>query len=153
ATGRVSFARADARELPFPPRSFGLVACRCLLMHLADPLLAVAEMYRVAGVGAVAVAIEPDWGTRALYPDAEALDELLRIARQSRWYGFPDLLLGRKLYALYRAAGFAEVRVQATAFSETAAERSARTDDGSSGPGRLLEQARVLVRQAGAASD
>jgi len=60
--GRVTFARADARDLPFPARSFGLVACRFLLMHLADPLVAVAEMYRVAAVGGVAVAIEPDWG-------------------------------------------------------------------------------------------
>lgn len=151
--GRVTFTRADARNLPFPARSFGLVACRFLLMHLADPLVAVAEMYRVAAVGGVAVAIEPDWGARALYPDAEALDELLRIARQSRAYGFPDLLLGRKLFALLRAAGFAEVGVRASAFSEIAADVAVGPAEQPSGPGGLLAQARALVRRSGAATD
>jgi SAM-dependent methyltransferase len=151
--GRVTFTRADARALAFPARSFGLVACRFLLMHLADPLVTVAEMYRVAAVGGVAIAIEPDWGARALYPDVEALDELMRIARQSRAYGFPDLLLGRKLFALLRAAGFAAVDVHASAFSETAADAVDSSTEQPSGPGRLLEQARALVRQSGAATD
>src|SRR5258706_15765851 len=66
--GHVTFARADARNLPFPARSFGLVACRFLLMHLADPLVAVAEMYRVAAVGGVASSLEPGWGAHSLYP-------------------------------------------------------------------------------------
>src|SRR5258708_126054 len=36
--GRVTFARADAPDLPFPVRSFGLVACRFLPIHLPYPL-------------------------------------------------------------------------------------------------------------------
>src|SRR5258707_6456326 len=64
--GRVTFTRADARNLPFPARGFGLVACRFLLMHLADPLVAVAEMYRVPAVGGVALAARPGWVARAL---------------------------------------------------------------------------------------
>src|SRR5260221_3090547 len=69
--GRVTFARADARDLPFPARSFGLFACPFLLRHLSDPLVAVAEMFRVAAGGGVAVALEPGLGARALYSDAE----------------------------------------------------------------------------------
>src|SRR5262249_59781514 len=109
-------------------------------MHQPDPLLVVAEMFRVAAVGGVALAIEPEWGARALYPNGEALAALLELARRARPYGFPDLLLGRKLFALFRAAGFVEVRVRATAFSQTADERDDTWGEEPSGPGRLLEQ-------------
>lgn len=154
--GRLTFARADAARLPYQPQTFDLVACRCLLMHQTDPLLAVAEMFRVVEVGGVALAIEPDWGARALYPDSEALAELLDLARRARPYGFPDLQLGRKLFALLRAAGFAQIRLLPAAFSETA-DDSGAPDDASeerdpilTGPARLVEQGRALLRRAGA---
>ncbi|MGZ6390788.1 MAG: class I SAM-dependent methyltransferase [Ktedonobacterales bacterium] len=158
--GRVTFARADVANLPYPARSFDLVACRCLLMHQPDPLLVAAEMYRIASVGGLALAIEPDWGARALYPDAEALADLLDLARRARPFGFPDLLLGRKLYALLRAAGFVQIRLRATAFSETADDRAfqqalAPRDAVATptGPARLLAQGRALIRGAGLADD
>lgn len=153
ASGRLTFARTDAASLPYPARAFDLIACRCLLMHQADPLLVVSEMFRVAEVGGITLAIEPDWGARALYPDAEALAELLHLARMARPYGFPDLLLGRKLYALFRAAGFVAVRLRPTTFSETADDVRGARDGGaheSPGPERLIEQGRRLLRQAGA---
>lgn len=159
--GRLILTQADAAALPFPPQSFDLVACRCLLMHQPDPLVVAAEMYRVLAVAGVALAIEPDWGARALYPDAEALAALLDLARRARPFGFPDLLFGRQLFALLRAAGFVRVRVLPTAFAETAdmlpeTESDTDTDtdpSGSIGPGRLLDQARPLLRRAGLASD
>lgn len=164
--GRVTFARADAANLPYPARSFDLVACRCLLMHQPDPLLIVAEMYRMASVGGLVLASEPDWGARALYPDGEALAELLDLARRARPFGFPDLLLGRKLYALLRAAGFVQIRLHATAFSETAddhALQQTRLSHDShdshgaapeqTGPARLLAQGRALIHSAGIADD
>jgi SAM-dependent methyltransferase len=153
----LTFVQADAQSLPFAARSFDLVVCRCLLMHLADPQAAVGEMFRVAEIGGVALAIEPDWGTKALYPDGEALDALLALARRARPYGFPDMLLGRKLYAFFRAGGFADVRVQTLASSQTAAELASAQqsveDKPTAGPGRLLEQGRALLRAAGLADD
>lgn len=147
--GRVRFERADANRLPYAARDFDLVACRCLLMHQPDPLVTVAEMFRVTTARGVALAIEPDWGARALYPDAEALDELLSLARRARPFGFPDVLLGRKLFALFRAAGYVEIRLQATAFTATADERRADPENAPPlGPGRLLEQARPLLLAA-----
>ncbi len=156
SAGRITFARADATRLPYPARSFDLVACRFLLMHQADPLIVVGEMFRVAAIGGVALAIEPDWGARALYPDGEAQLALLDLASRAHPYGFPDLLLGRKLYALLRAVGFADMRVRATAFCETAADRPAISEDEeqpSTGPARLLEQGRSLLRSSGVADD
>jgi len=165
--GRLTLAQADAAALPFSAQSFDLVACRCLLMHQPDPLVVAAEMYRVLAVGGIALAIEPDWGARALYPDAEALAALLSLARRARPFGFPDLLLGRQLFALLRAAGFAHIRIRPTAFAETAdmlpetatdaeAETDADTDadpGGITGPGRLLDQARPLLRRTALATD
>jgi SAM-dependent methyltransferase len=154
ASGGVRLERAEAANLPYPPQSVDLVTCRCLLMHLPDPLVVVAEMFRVTKVGGVALAIEPDWGARALYPDGEALSALLELARRARPFGFPDLLLGRKLFALFRAGGFVDVQVRATAFSQTADTRPLpeRAHEGS-GPERLLEQGRALFRGAGLADD
>lgn len=154
-SGRVRFERADAAVLPYPARSFDLVACRCVLMHQAEPLVVVGEMFRVADVGGVALAIEPDWGARALYPDEGALAALLDLARRARPFGFPDLTLGRKLFALLRAVGFEHVRVRPTAFAQTADDmpKEEAEGEGVTGPGRLLEQARALVRANGVATD
>lgn len=154
-TGRVRFALADAAHLPYRPQSFELVACRCLLMHQTDPLGVVAEMFRVATVGGLALAIEPDWGARALYPDSEALSDLLALARRAQPYGFPNLLMGRTLYALLRTAGFVGIHVHPSAFVETAADHAVSQSVGDTleGPGRLLDQARVLLRRAEIADD
>ena len=148
-SGRVCLVRADAAALPFSDRAFDLVAGRCVLMHQADPMLVASEMYRVTDLGGYALAIEPDWAARAIYPDPEAFAELLDLARRARPYGFPDLLLGRKLFALLRAAGYAPVHVAATAFAATADDAGALPD----GPERLLEQGRLLVRRAGLIDD
>lgn len=167
--GRVQLRRADVAALPYPARSFDLVACRCVLMHQPDPTVAAAEMHRVCEVGGYALAIEPDWGARALYPDSEALAELLKLAQRGRPYGFPDLLFGRKLFAVLRAVGFAPVNVRVTAFAATADDLAASATDAAdtggdaavaaqegtvpAGPERLLEQGRRLLRAAGLASD
>ena len=155
AAGRVTLLEGDVARLPFDARNFGLVTCRCVLMHQPEPELVVAEMFRVAEAGGIGLAIEPDWGARALYPDAEAYAELLALARRARLHGFPDLLLGRKLYALFRAAGFGAIRSAATAFAETASSASAGApeEEKLSGPARLLEQGRALIRGAGLATD
>jgi SAM-dependent methyltransferase len=155
--GRVKLRREDAARLPFAARAFDLVACRCVLMHQADPTAVVAEMHRVADAGGYALAIEPDWGARALYPDAEALAALLDLARRGRRHGFPDVLIGRQLFALFRAAGFAPVRMLATSFLATADDVAPKADTADmgaiAGPERLLEQGRGLLRAAGLTSD
>lgn len=153
AAGRVSLLEGDVARLPFDPRSFGLVTCRCVLMHQPEPELVAAEMFRVAERGGIGLAIEPDWGARAVYPDSEAYAEFLELARRARPFGFPDLLQGRKLPALFQAAGFEQIRAAATAFVETAATRAADGAEALKGPARLLEQGRTLIRQAGLASD
>lgn len=151
--GRVTLVEGDVAHLPFDPQSFGLVTCRCVLMHQPEPDLVASEMFRVAEVGGIGLAIEPDWGARAVYPDPEAYTEFLELARRARPFGFPDLLQGRKLSALFQAAGFEQIRATATAFVETAAARAADDAEALTGPARLLEQGRALIRRVGLAGD
>jgi SAM-dependent methyltransferase len=151
--GRVRLERADAAALPYGDRTFDLTACRCVLMHQADPMLVAGELYRVTSPGGAVVAVEPDWGARAVYPDAEAFAALLELARRGRSYGFPDLFMGRKLFAVLRAAGYAPVRLRARGFVSDADEVAAGASEVASGPWRLLEQGRSLLRSAGLIDD
>lgn len=116
----VRFERQDAAALPYQARSFDLALCRYVLMHQETPLSVVGEMQRVVALGGCAVAFEPDWGARALYPPNEGEARLLELAIAARRYGWPDVLMGRKLFALFRQAGFLPVHVLATASCQTA---------------------------------
>ncbi len=64
----IHFERQDAAALPYPARAFDLAICRYVLMHQEAPLVVVGETHRVVAPGGAAVAIEPDWGARAVYP-------------------------------------------------------------------------------------
>ncbi len=58
--GRCDYQVASAERLPWADASFDLVTCQTLLMHLADPLLALAEMLRVVKPGGLLLLAEPN---------------------------------------------------------------------------------------------
>ena len=116
----VHFERQNAAALPYQTRSFDLVLCRYLLMHQEGPLTVAGEMHRTLVLGGCAIAFEPDWGARALYPPNAGEARLLEVAIAARRYGWPDVLIGRKLFALFRQAGFLPVRVMVAATCQTA---------------------------------
>ena len=117
---RVRFERQDAAALPYPARSFDLAICRYVLMHQEAPLAVVGEMHRVVALGGYAIAFEPDWGARAVYPPNAGEARLVELAVAARRYGWPDVLIGRKLFALFRQAGFLPVHILASAICQTA---------------------------------
>jgi SAM-dependent methyltransferase len=57
---RFSYVEGDATALPFEDDSFDLVTCQTVLIHLADPAAAIAEMVRVAKPGGTVLAAEPN---------------------------------------------------------------------------------------------
>lgn len=117
---RIRFERQDAAALPYPTRSFDLAICRYVLMHQEAPLAVVGEMHRVIALGGWAIAFEPDWAARAVYPHSDGEARLIDLAIAARRYGWPDVLMGRKLFALFRQAGFLPVHILASATCQTA---------------------------------
>ncbi|HEY7348044.1 MAG TPA: methyltransferase domain-containing protein [Ktedonobacterales bacterium] len=128
--GRIRFERQDAASLPYPTRSFDLAICRYVLMHQDTPLAVVGEMHRVVALGGYAIAFEPDWGARAVYPPNDGEARLLELAAAARRYGWPDVLIGRKLFALFRQAGFLPVHLLASATCQTADDTQAASAAG-----------------------
>lgn len=148
----IHFERQNAAALPYPARWFDLAICRYVLMHQEAPLVVAGEMHRVVAPGGAAVAIEPDWGARAVYPPNEGESRLLKVAIAARPFGWPDVVMGRKLFALFRQAGFLPVRVLVAASCQTADDvRGQENAEGeaSSNLAQLIEQGRgVLLQQA-----
>jgi SAM-dependent methyltransferase len=100
----VRHVQADAHALPFSAGSFDLVISHYLLLWLADPGRALAEMARVVRPGGFVLACaEPDYGGRIDHPP-----ELVRLGHLQtealRRQG-ADPLIGRRLGELFTAAG------------------------------------------------
>jgi ubiquinone/menaquinone biosynthesis C-methylase UbiE len=66
ALGHVSFQVGDACELPFADAAFDRVLATQVLLHLADPWRAVAQMHRVLRPGGLLSIGEWDWDSTCL---------------------------------------------------------------------------------------
>ena len=100
---------ASASALPFNDGEFTAARIDRVLMHIAGGEAVISETRRVLGSGAVAVAVEPDWGTYVLdVPDVA----LARRVLDARADAFADGFVGRRLYRMFRDAGFVDIRVE-----------------------------------------
>jgi SAM-dependent methyltransferase len=119
---RFRFQVGTVEALPFPDASFDLVTCQTLLIHVADPGAALAEMTRVAKPGAVIAVAEP---TNLVGPFIDAIrlgDSPARIAallafqltcqRGKAAMGEGDELLGERLPQLLADAGLRGIELR-----------------------------------------
>jgi SAM-dependent methyltransferase len=105
----VTHHRADANRLPFADASFDAVRCERLLLHLARPEGALAEMVRVTRPGGWVVVVDTDWASRSVdTPEVEAERVLARVLAERCLVNGHS---GRRLYGLCREAGLEEVEV------------------------------------------
>lgn len=114
----IDFKKANAANLPFDSNHFDLVFSRYLLMHVEDPVAALAEMKRVCKPGGVIMAAEPDCSLFASHPHCPG------YAQIPVWFAtlFKDSLISQKL-----AHHFAEAGLQAVAIDDS--RRAYETDD------------------------
>ena len=107
----VSFQQGDIFKLPFKPESFDHIFVCFVLEHLAKPVEALHSLKNLLKAGGTITVIEGDHGSAYFYPDSEVAHKAIQcqVALQKRAGGNANI--GRELYPLLDAAGFAAIRV------------------------------------------
>ncbi|HYE03400.1 MAG TPA: methyltransferase domain-containing protein [Phycisphaerales bacterium] len=101
----------DARALPFCDASFDLVYCRYLLEHVADPARVLRESLRVLVPGGRLRVQENDITLVRLDPPCPAFERVWELFAELQRRLGGDALVGRRLFALLRRAGFESVEL------------------------------------------
>jgi len=120
---RFSYVQGDVGvEIPFADDTFGLVTCQTVLIHLADPAAALAEMVRVTRPGGLIVVAEPNNMTESLLLDSisnqAGIDEIMELVRfqltcerGKASLGEGDDSLGDRVPGLFAAHGLTDIDV------------------------------------------
>lgn len=117
---RFEYVEGSVERLPFPDETFDLVTCQTVLMHVADPELALREMLRVTRRGGLLVASEPNNLANALVAamghPRPPFDETLRLLRFEQLcqagkiaLGQGDRSVGERLPGLFKRLGLERI--------------------------------------------
>ncbi|HTT11348.1 MAG TPA: methyltransferase domain-containing protein [Burkholderiaceae bacterium] len=107
----VEFRQADLFALPFEAASFDHVFVCFVLEHLARPVRALEILRRLLRPGGTITVIEGDHGSTCFHPDSRAAHDAIQCQVALQRAAGGNALIGREVYPLLVAAGFAEVRV------------------------------------------
>jgi len=121
--GTYEYREGSAESLPLDDDAFDVVTCQTVLLHVADPVVAVREMTRVCKPGGLVVVAEPSnlinafvarQGTPPM--DFEDVLALMRFdhvcSRGKLTLGGGDAAVGERLVPLLRAAGLDQVEAR-----------------------------------------
>jgi len=119
---RVRYVSGAAESIPFDDASFDLVTCQTVLMHVADPEVALREMWRVLAPGGLLLATEPNnlagMLVRSSIDVDRPLDEVVadvrgELIRQRGKVlsGDGDDSVGDRVPSLFHALGVQELQV------------------------------------------
>lgn len=107
----VSFEQADLFAWAPSAGSFDHVFVCFVLEHLTHPAQALATLWRLLKRGGSLTAIEGDHGLTAFHPESAAARAAIECQVELQRRAGGNASIGRQLYPLLVAAGFAEVRV------------------------------------------
>ena len=113
---RMSAKLVEKERLPIPDRTVDRVVCKNVLEYVDDPGATIREFHRVLRPGGIAHVSDSDWGALVIEPlEEERVSRIITAAGVA----FRTPLIGRRLYGLFREAGFRDVRVQVMANADT----------------------------------
>ena len=143
----VEIMMADARQTGLPSGSFGLVHARTVLVTVPEPAAVLAEMVRLARPGGWIASLEPDAEYSLCYPDHPAWTRVSAIFNAAFSRNGADILIGRRLTELYRAAGLDDIGVEARAgvYRSSDSRRAVRPD--------LVRSMRPMILDMGLADE
>lgn len=107
----VAFQVADIYALPFEPGVFDHVFVCFTLEHLPEPVRALRAIQVVLRPGGTITVIEGDHGSAYFHPCSRFAQQAIQCLVDLQAKADGDSLIGRRLYPLLTAAGFAEVAV------------------------------------------
>ena len=107
----VEFQQADIFNLPFAAQSFDHVFVCFVLEHLARPVAALAILKGLLKPGGTITVIEGDHGSTYFHPDSAAARAAIQCQVTMQQAAGGNALIGREVYPLLVASGFADVRV------------------------------------------
>jgi SAM-dependent methyltransferase len=102
----VRFEAASVYALPFPDRCFDAAFANGVVMHLAEPVRALAELRRVLRPGGIAAIRDPDFGASLYAPITPLLERLLALRVRVRRHNGGDPFRPRHYRRLLLEAGF-----------------------------------------------
>jgi SAM-dependent methyltransferase len=112
----------EAERLPYPDATFDLTTCQTVLIHLADPAAALAEMIRVTKPGGLVAVAEPNNLSETMLLDSigakATVDDVLEFARFRLTcergkiaLGDGDSSLGDRVPGLFAELGLSRIEV------------------------------------------
>jgi ubiquinone/menaquinone biosynthesis C-methylase UbiE len=107
----VRYVQGDAHSLEFTDGGFDLVFARYLLEHVSDPARVLGEMRRVARRGGRVAACENDVTLLRLDPPCPVFEKVWEAFQQRQRDLGGDSQIGRRLYRLFRSAGFSAIEL------------------------------------------
>ena len=110
----VEFHHASLYDLPFPDGTFDAVLAHAVVYHLAEPMKALRELWRVLKPGGVIGLRDADFDGDVYYPPHEDVDRFWNLTVRVIEHSGGDVRFGRKQRRLLREAGFQNIVASAS---------------------------------------